>query len=65
MGNEDIEIINIKLDENKIVKLLNRKGFYKAYHMNKKYWITINLDDTISDEEIMNYIEESYKYSEK
>jgi predicted DNA-binding protein (MmcQ/YjbR family) len=58
--NKEVEIINLKLNDNEIINLLNKKGFYKAYHMNKKYWITIILDDTISDEEIMIYLLESY-----
>ena len=32
----EVEIINVKLDEERIVNLLKEKGFYKAYHMNKK-----------------------------
>lgn len=57
---EKVEIINLKLNEEKISQLLNKKGFYKAYHMNKKKWITIILDNTIKDEEIIAYIKESY-----
>lgn len=64
-GNEEVEILNVKLDENKIKHLLNRKGFYKAYHMNKTNWISILLDDTIKDEEIMKYINESYELTNK
>lgn len=64
-GTEEIEILNVKLDEEKIKQLLTKKGFYKAYHMNKENWITILLDDTIKDEEIMNYIEESHKFTEQ
>lgn len=56
----EIEIINVKLDEDKINKLLNENGFYKAYHMSKKDWITIVLDDTLKDEVIMSLIDESY-----
>ncbi len=56
----EVEIINIKLDENKIKELLNRDGFYKAYHMNKTGWITILLNDTIEDKEIFSLIDESY-----
>lgn len=52
----EIEIINLKLDEVEIIDLLKRKGFYPAYHMNKKNWITIVLDDSLSDEEIMKYV---------
>lgn len=58
-----VEIIDIKLNPDKIIKLLNKKGFYPAYHMNKKSWITIILDDTLKDDEIMEYIDESYNYS--
>lgn len=60
---KDIEAINVKLDDTKIPELIEREGIYKAYHMNKKYWVTISLDDTLSDEEIMQYIEESYSYT--
>ena len=63
--NKEVEILNIKLDKDEILKLLKRKGFYKAYHMNKKHWITIVLDDTIKDKEIINYIIENYKFTEK
>ena len=56
----EVEIINVKLNENKIEKLLDKKGFYKAYHMNKKDWISIILNDTIDDKEIFKLIDESY-----
>ena len=59
-SNEEIEILNIKLDNSKIEKLLKRKGFYKAYHMNKKGWITITLDNTLKDKEIIDLLTESY-----
>ncbi len=61
----EVEIIDIKLEPDEIIKLLENKGFYPAYHMNKKSWITIILDDTIADEEIMNLIDKSYGYTIK
>lgn len=61
--NEEIEIINVKLDENEIQKLLLRNGFYKAYHMNKTNWVTIILDNTLRDEEIMQYIDKSHEFA--
>jgi len=60
---KDIEVLNIKLDDKKITDLLKKPGFFQAYHMNKKYWITIILDSTITDEEIMCLIRESYSYT--
>ena len=38
--------------------------FYKAYHMNKKKWISIILDETLSDEDIFKYIDESYQLTQ-
>lgn len=64
-SNGEIEILNVKLDENKVKELLKKPGFFKAYHMNKEKWITIILNDTISDDEIMNYISESRLFTEK
>jgi len=59
----EVEGINLKLDSEEIINLLQRDGFYPAYHMNKKYWITVILNDTIKDEEIFSLIEESYSYT--
>lgn len=60
----EVEVINVKLEEDQVKKLLTKKGFYLAYHMNKKNWITIILDNTLSDDEIMQYVKESHSYTE-
>ncbi|MBQ7653056.1 MAG: MmcQ/YjbR family DNA-binding protein [Clostridia bacterium] len=39
----------------------NSKGIYDAYHMNHKLWISVLLDDTLTDDEIMGLIDKSYK----
>lgn len=59
-GSGQVEIINLKIDKNKIKELLNKDGFYKSYHMNSKYWISIILDGTVSDEILLSLIDESY-----
>lgn len=61
----EIEVINVKLDDEEIPNLLKQQGFYPSYHMNKKNWVTITLDDTLSDEEIMKYVCISHKYTEE
>ena len=60
LDDKDIEVMNIKLDPLEIEELIKNDGFYKAYHMNKKYWISIILDDTINDEIIYKLIDKSY-----
>lgn len=59
-----VEVINVKLNNIEIPNLLIEKGFYPAYHMNKKNWITIILDNTLPDEDIMKYVNISYEYTE-
>lgn len=59
----EVEIIDIKLAPEKIEHLLNKEGFYPAYHMNKKNWISIILNGTIKDNYLMELIGESYLYS--
>ena len=60
LDNCEIEVINVKLQQELITSLLSKKGYYKAYHMNKKYWISIVLDDSLTDQEIMDCIEMSH-----
>ena len=53
--------INLKCDPDLALHL---RAAYKAiqpgYHMNKKHWNTITLDNSIPDEEILTMIDDSY-----
>ena len=62
---KDIDIINLKLPPDMIEELLKKTGFYRAYHMNKKYWISLILDDTLSDQKILDLIKMSYQIVDK
>ena len=57
---EITEVINLKLDEDMIKELIKMDGFYRAYHMNKKSWISIILDNTLNNEIIYSLIDQSY-----
>ena len=61
VGENEVEIIDLKLSESRVQDLLSKNGFYKSYHMNKKSWIAIILDNELSDKEIMKIIDESYR----
>ena len=60
-----VEVADIKLAPENVEKLIKQKHFYPGYHMNKKYWITIILNDSVSDEKIMELIKESHSFTEK
>lgn len=59
-GDELIEIIDLRAEENKINDLIDNKKIYPGYHMNKKHWITICLDDSVRTSEIIKLINDSY-----
>ena len=42
---------------------LENKNIYPAYHMNKKNWVSIILDESLSNDEIFNLIDISYNNS--
>ena len=60
-----IEVLNIKVDKEDIQALLNTKGLYPAYHMNKNNWVSVTFDETVSDEKIKQLIDKSYILSQK
>lgn len=53
--------INLKCDPEKAIDLRERyESVLPGYHMNKKYWNTIIVDNSIPDKEIKAWIDESY-----
>ncbi len=58
-----VEAVNLKHDQ--VADLLLKKGIYLAFHMNKRYWISVAFDDTLSDEEVLDLIEKSWKLTTK
>ena len=64
-GNEKIDILDIKCDFLMIGSLLQKKGFFPAYHMNKEHWITIILDGSVSKEETFNLLDLSFNLTKK
>lgn len=56
-----VEVLNVKLDPKEREDFLTREGYYPAYHMNKKHWMTVVLDDTVSDQDIFEHIKYSYE----
>lgn len=61
----EIEVMNIKLEEGKIQELLSEKSFYPAWHMNKKTWITVVLDETVADKTVFELLDESHRLTQK
>ena len=56
-----VEILNVKVTD--AARAAAQDGCYPAYHMNKKYWISIALDDTMTDDDIWPLLAESYAFA--
>lgn len=59
-SDEKVQILNVKLSPDFIALAVDYKGYFPAYHMNKKHWCTIILDDTLQFNEICYAVEQSY-----
>lgn len=61
LDNNNYDVINLKITD-QILKdlLLQQDGYFPAYHMNKKNWITVILDGTLDFSEICDRIDESF-----
>lgn len=60
-----IDVLNVKLNPELIESLIDKKHFFPAYHMNKKYWISIVLDSDTDLNLVKSLIDESFNLVEK
>ena len=58
-----VEAVNLK--NNQVADLLSQKGIYPAFHMNKRYWISLALDDSLSDDDVLDLLEISWNLTLK
>ena len=58
-----IEVLNLKQDH--VSQLLEEPHFYPAYHMNKKYWISIPLDGRVEDDLLFELVAKSWALTKK
>jgi len=64
-GNNVIDILDVKCDPVMIDMLRQSPGFLPGYHMNKTNWISILLDGTVSDDQILDLLDMSYQMTAK
>ncbi|MBO4877143.1 MAG: MmcQ/YjbR family DNA-binding protein [Ruminococcus sp.] len=55
-----VRILNVKCDPLMGGSLIKKEGYFPGYHMNKQAWISILLDGTVPEEEVISAIDISY-----
>ena len=58
-----VEVVNLKHDL--VSDLLAERGIYPGFHMNKRYWISLALDDSLSDDDVLDLLEISWNLTLK
>ena len=61
---EMVDVINLKADETRTHILHKIKGIYPAFHMNHRKWISVVLDDTLDDRDVMDLVAESFRLTD-
>ena len=63
---KQVDVINLKFDKNQTYDFAETNDHvFPAYHMNKNNWITVVLDDGISDGMVFELIRKSYLLTDK
>lgn len=63
--NKFADVMNVKTIPDMIPVLKKENGIYECYHMNKKNWISVIMDDTVDDERIMQLVDQSRSFTLK
>ena len=56
-----VEVIDVKIPPAVLDEIVDEKKYFRGYHMNKKYWLSVVLDGSVPFDEICVFINESYR----
>ncbi len=64
-GSGNLEVLDLRGDPADIQNWIQEKRYLPGYHMNKKHWFTICLDETVPMKEILERLDQSYLLARK
>ena len=60
-SDERVEILNLQMDPQELADTVDHLRYFPAFHMNKKHWVSLCMDGTLSTEELCRRLDESYR----
>ncbi|WP_048000715.1 MmcQ/YjbR family DNA-binding protein [Lactiplantibacillus herbarum] len=60
-GDELVTVIDLRETPDEVAELVDGERYFPGYHMNKRNWYSIVLDDTVSTDEICRRLQASYE----
>lgn len=62
---KNIDVVNLKCDPLLMGSVLNERGIFPAYHMNKTHWISVALDGSVEEDKVKWLLDLSYDLTNK
>lgn len=62
---EKVEVLDLHALPEDVENTVDGKTVFRAYHMNKKHWISVILDGSVSNEKLCDLIDKSYETSKR
>lgn len=60
-SDEIVTITDFRLTNKQRDRLIDNQTYFPGYHMNKQHWFTIILDGSVSDQDLLQYLQTSYE----
>ena len=57
---EELEILNVRVEPEDLNRLVDGEKYFRGWHMNKRSWLTLRLDDALTDAEVFERLEKSF-----
>lgn len=57
---EKVEVLDLRAKPENLQRLIDNVHIFSGYHMNKKHWISVLLDECTNEKEVFDLIDESY-----
>jgi len=57
----EVTVIDLRATPEEITRIVDNKIYFRGYHMSKKTWYSIILDNSVKDSEIFDRMQTSYE----
>ena len=64
-GAQEIEILNVRVEPEELDRIFDGEKYFRGWHMNKRSWMTLRLDETLSSAEIFSRVKQSRQLAAK
>lgn len=65
VSDEAVEIVDLRMTPDDIAAKVDGRKYFAGYHMNKKHWVTLLLDGSVPEAELLALIDASYELARK